>query len=312
MSEELDDLNRLFTSKNVEDVIKFYDHFDTAEQLIEWMKNRPTAQMKIYEVEGDKDIVVVIPTANHEGELAKNCANNIFKGQQIVFVESSGPFFNYARSCNYGLKYALKYNPKWIILSNDDVVSADNFNKLADELQKSKANDVIYVANLERWGNLLLVKRSNLFSMCEKFIGGHKDYVKVLNKFSINYQMFTDSTYKKDIKSIIRTFIINFLNKSILKIRFSGDFIVFSNFSIYKLLNNFNRLFDENFINCCEDNDLFIRFRMLNIKIFTLHYNIKLQISGTLGKGKANSLRGLASMTLFDKKIKNDYNSFLS
>ena len=82
MSEELDELNRLFTSKNVEDVIKFYDHFDTAEQLIEWMKNRPSAPMKIYEVEGEKDIVVVIPTANHEGELAKNCANNIFKGQQ--------------------------------------------------------------------------------------------------------------------------------------------------------------------------------------------------------------------------------------
>ena len=47
MPEELDELNKLFTSKNAEDVIKFYDHFDNAEQLIQWMKNRPSAPMKI-------------------------------------------------------------------------------------------------------------------------------------------------------------------------------------------------------------------------------------------------------------------------
>ncbi len=311
MIEELDELNRLFTSKNVEDVIKFYDHFDTAEQLIEWMKNRPSAPMKIYEVEGEKDIVVVIPTANHEGNFAKNCANNIFKGQQIVFVESNGPFFNYARSCNYGLKYALKYNPKWIVLSNDDVISADSFNKLANELQKSNYNEVVYIANLERWGRLLLVKRSNLFNRYEKFMG-YKDYVSIIDKFNINYQMFTDNTYRKHIKSIIRTLIINFFNKHVLKNRFSGDFIVFSNFSINKILNNYNKIFDERFINCCEDNDLFIRISMLKITISALNYDIKLQVSGTLGKGKAKSLRGIASMALFDKKIKSDYNSLLS
>ena len=134
MPEELDELNRLFTSKNVDDVIKFYDHFDTPEQLIEWMKNRPGAPMKIYEVEGDKDIVIVIPTANHEGEFAKNCANNIFKGQQIVFVESNGPFFNYARSCNYGLKYALRYKPSWVVISNDDITKIDPMSLLKNKL----------------------------------------------------------------------------------------------------------------------------------------------------------------------------------
>jgi hypothetical protein len=310
MPEELDELNRLFTSKNAEDVIKFYDHFDTAEQLIEWMKNRPSAPMKIYEVEGEKDIVVVIPTANHEGNFAKNCANNIFKGQQIVFVESNGPFFNYARSCNYGLEYALKYNPKWIVLSNDDVISADSFNKLANELQKSNYNEVVYIANLERWGRLLLVKRSNLFNRYEKFMG-YKDYVSIIDKFNINYQMFTDNTYKKPIKSFIRTFIINFFNKRVLRSRFSGDFIIFSNFSINNILSNYNKIFDETFINCCEDNDLFIRISMLKITISALNYDIRLQVSGTLGKGKAKSLRGIVSMALFDRKIKNNYNSLL-
>ncbi|EEZ92958.1 MAG: hypothetical protein BJBARM4_0338, partial [Candidatus Parvarchaeum acidiphilum ARMAN-4] len=29
---------------------------------------------------------LIIFTWGHEGELAKNCANNIFKGQQIIFV----------------------------------------------------------------------------------------------------------------------------------------------------------------------------------------------------------------------------------
>ena len=145
MPEELDELNRLFTSKNPEDVIRFYDHFDTAEQLIEWMENRPSAPMKIFEIEGDKDIVVVIPTADHNGELAKNCADKIFKGQQIIFVESNGPFFNYSRSSNFGIKYSLKYGPEWIVLSNDDVDSSDDMNKLKLELSKIDKDDTSLV-----------------------------------------------------------------------------------------------------------------------------------------------------------------------
>jgi hypothetical protein len=135
--------------------------------------------------------------------------------------------------------------------------------------------------------------------------------VRYIQLFEVKYHLFTDNTYKKPIKSFIRTFIINFLNKHVLKNLFSGDFIVFSNFSINNILSNYNKIFDKTFINCCEDNDLFIRILMLKITISALNYDIKLQVSGTLGKGKAKSLREIASMALFDKKIKNDYNSLL-
>ena len=149
MPEELDELNRLFTSKNVDDVIKFYDHFDKPEQLIDWMKNRPSAPMKIYEVEGEKDLVVIIPTNNHNGQFAKNC-KDVFKGLQVVFVESNGPFFNYARSCNYGFKYALKYKPKWIILSGHDVSNIEDISNLKYNLLKSTEYDLL-ILNPKFW-----------------------------------------------------------------------------------------------------------------------------------------------------------------
>ena len=123
---EIDEkLNNLFISKNLEDIIKFYSYFKTAEELIVWSKRRPHGRAKIYEVSGDKEIIVVIPTADYNGEYAKNCRENIFNGLQMAFVDSGekgDPYFNYSRNCNIGIEHALKYNPKWIILSNDDVL----------------------------------------------------------------------------------------------------------------------------------------------------------------------------------------------
>ena len=188
MPEELDELNRLFTSNSVEDVIKFYDHFENAEQLIEWMKNRPSAPMKIYEVEGEKDIVIVIPTANHEGELAKNCANNIFKGQQIVFVESNGPFFNYARSCNYGLKYALKYNPKWIVLSNDDIQEIGSLESFSQKLIDQTSDVISPIPNYHGHFYQSFVTKPTIFYKVMYLLNGRKWWLQLFSKFNIKYR----------------------------------------------------------------------------------------------------------------------------
>ena len=113
------ELNDLYTSKSVNDILRFYDYFHSSKQLIEWMKNRESGRAKIYEVKGKNDIIIVIPTTDHNGKFAQNCSKNIFKGMHIIFVESSGltdKYFNYARNVNKGLKYALKYKPKWVIL----------------------------------------------------------------------------------------------------------------------------------------------------------------------------------------------------
>lgn len=162
-------LNSLYNSKNVEDLIKFYNNFSTREELIAWSKNRPKGRANIYTVNGKKDIVIVIPTIDRQSKCAKNCANSIFKGQQIVFVESGkdDPYFNYARNCNIGLKYALKYNPKWIVLSNDDMRKVDDFKILTKFISRLKS-DVD-----------LIVSKNTLFKI---------DRIKQLRKLFFTYE----------------------------------------------------------------------------------------------------------------------------
>ena len=129
--------NSFFMSNDPKKILEFYDHFKNREELIRWMKERPHGATYIHEVEGDKDIVVVIPTSDFNGKFAKTCRNEIFKGLHMIFVESGGIgdfYFNYAHNCNAGIKKALEYNPKWIILSNDDIEKIHPIELLIKEL----------------------------------------------------------------------------------------------------------------------------------------------------------------------------------
>ncbi|MEM3593018.1 MAG: hypothetical protein QXW67_03960, partial [Candidatus Micrarchaeia archaeon] len=87
---------------------------------------------------GNKDIIVVIPTADFNGRYAKACRDEIFKGLHMIFVESGGKgdfYFNFAHNCNVGIKKALEYSPKWIILSNDDMHKIDDISVLVEQLK---------------------------------------------------------------------------------------------------------------------------------------------------------------------------------
>lgn len=281
----LDELNKLFTSKNVEDVIKFYDHFDTAEQLIEWMKNRPSAPMKIYEVEGDKDIVVVIPTANHEGELAKNCANNIFKGQQIIFVESNGPFFNYARSCNYGLKYALKYNPKWVVLSNDDMYKIDEFSVLKNNLLEINDAAVVFVTATTYHSHDITIYKQRLLLLLYRHINRYN---------SIGLKLFK----KYNIKLLVRHAVRRIFMNPVYTFKLTGDFQIFS----YNLVKN-TEIFDQNFINSMEDVDFSYKLSKEKIKSTTIDFRIGDYIGKSLGSGIERTIRNISNLAYFNKKL---------
>jgi hypothetical protein len=139
--------NDEFTSNRREDVLRFYEHFRSQNELITWMRNRPSGRAVITEVEGRKDLIVVIPTADIQGPMATRCRAEIFKGQHIIFVESGriDPFFNYARNVNTGVRRALEHNPKWIIVSNDDMVQRDSIEVLIDSLAGlDDGVDVVY------------------------------------------------------------------------------------------------------------------------------------------------------------------------
>ena len=123
-----------YGSNRYEDAIKFFEYFESSGDLINWMRERTKAEPNIYIVNGSKDVVVVVPTANYNSALAVYCRNNLFNGLQIIFVESNGKYFNYSHSVNKGIEVALTFNPKWVIISNDDMQMIDPPSVLLKEL----------------------------------------------------------------------------------------------------------------------------------------------------------------------------------
>ena len=116
--------NNYFIVDDPNKIIEFYNEFDNREQLINWMRERPKGSSNIHEIEGESDIVVAITTADFDGKYAIDCRESIFKGLHIIFVESGGRedfYFNYVHNCNVGIRKAMEYNPKWVVVSNDDV-----------------------------------------------------------------------------------------------------------------------------------------------------------------------------------------------
>ena len=165
------EIERRFSSNSLQDIISIYAEA-TKEDIIKWMKNRKSAEIKVHEIEGDTEVVVVIPTANVRSELAKKVAK-LYEGLHIIFVESSGQYFNYARSVNYGVKHSLSLSPKWVVISNDDVTFVEDVKKLKDELSTVSSNTELVMASRSTYHTypVVLVKPKDYFIQGMKFVG---------------------------------------------------------------------------------------------------------------------------------------------
>ncbi len=141
----MDALNQLFNSNDPKEVFQFYSHFPSRESLIDWMQRRPVSEPIIREVAGESDLVIVIPTADYNGVMAKRCREEVFSGQQLVFLESKespDPFFNFGRFVNLGFARALDYQPHWIAYSGDDVSKVDDIATLKQALSKLNRSEI--------------------------------------------------------------------------------------------------------------------------------------------------------------------------
>ncbi|MEM0133941.1 MAG: hypothetical protein QXU18_01755 [Thermoplasmatales archaeon] len=294
--------DRLFTSENPNDILKLYDTFSNRDELIQWMKERPKGRAEIIEVEGDKEIIVVITTADFNGKYAKECRENIFKGLHIIFVESGyprDPYFNYAHNCNIGIKKAMEYNPKWIVLSNDDMKKVDDTKTLKSQLVKIdfKKSCIVYLeppgkyysywARIGRPSSIRYIiyqlnKYLRLKVKIEKRLG------QILGlKFLI---LGTDFPYR-----LLFGPEDTFRNVGAVAI-FSGKFAEENNGSI----------FDETYINGIEDVDFSLRAANSKVELFTINYRIGTYIGATLGGFTSNrTLREIANLAYFNYKISN-------
>jgi hypothetical protein len=311
----MDYLNNLFTSKDPEDILRFYDYFENRDQLIKWMMERPKGNYRIVEFNKDEnDIIVVIPTIDVNGKFAKTCREEIFKGLHIIFVESGGfkdYYFNFAHCVNLGIKKAMEYNPKWIIYSGDDMYKIDDVEILKNELSKIDYKDYkvvfakesnyhtipCYIYKFNYFFDVLLLLYKKYFYQLKirKF--------KSIKDFNLKYWV----RYNKNNKS---KKILELINKLLYtKIKNTDfiqmvDFVIFSS-NLFKKFENF--YFDETFINAAEETDFSFKIKINKIKYKIINYQIGDFMGSSLGKGKLRAMRNAIGNVYFSYKFEKFY-----
>ncbi|AWR93969.1 hypothetical protein [Acidianus brierleyi] len=317
MQSKLVDIEDFYYSDNPYDVLKFYTKFNSAEELVKWMKTRPRAPISFHEIEGDTDVIVVIPTADVNNKYAKGDLE-MYNGLHIIFCESSGKYFNYATSVNTCVKEAMKYNPEWIIFSNDDVYKIDEPSVLKKELGKFDYKDpntilpvgknykfvkseirVLKPTIIKGYRNCLL---GGLSLLKGKFSGRYpKNFDISLIWFLARAQIYYNSLLRKfnlpflDLR-VASTDTISYKARYLME-RALGEYI--NNFYIKKFgdfggfsrgyLNKFGtNIFDETFINGVENYDLSLQLLWKKIPVNIINYRKGSYKGRSLGLGLNN------------------------
>ena len=302
----MDYRNNYFTSDNPDKIIEFYNGFENREQIIRWMEERPKGVSNVLEVDGNKDIIVVIPTVDFDGKFAKECRESIYKGLHIIFVESGIDFyFNYAHNCNVGIRKAMAYNPKWVVVSNDDITSPSKSEDLIYELSKINNRLVNVVLNKES------KQSATKYSVCKftilgKFIYFNVKYLRLIEIVNEIQRIFLNSI-KFNRKLGNKYFIIvsgkSFFNLFIKRIYSYYNFEAFGIFSGEYIKNN-QRFFDETYINAHEDQDVSIILNKDPSKIaWITNYRFEGMGGVNLGTNLQRGLRTVASDCYLNYKL---------
>jgi hypothetical protein len=297
--------NNYFASDDPKKIMEFYDSFENEEQLIQWMKERPKGVANIHEVEGDSKIIVVIPTADFNGKYAKECKEKIFKGFHIIFVESGEVpdlYFNYAHNCNLGILAAMRYNPKWIVISNDDKISYDDQSKLASELIKVNMDRPLVVIPSNNEISRILT-HNVLGSMLTTLFKSNDKTFKKESEFGVIYKLYVEEN------DLLRRLVSKVFFRQVLKMTLPGSFFIMN---LQVCAKFYPEIFDETYINGMEDIDLFLRFYENNEKIATIDYTIHDVIGGSFGKSIVRyRYFGIANRVYFNFKNKDILSTFV-
>jgi hypothetical protein len=286
------------------------------------MKERPKGNYRIVEFNKESnDIILVIPTMDVNGKYALTCRNEIFKGLHIIFVESgyNNYYFNYAHNCNEGIKKALEYNPKWIIVSNDDMYKIDDVNVLVNELYSLDENKVKYVFtnNSDLFyhssksyvfeenflHNILFIIYKLLFETSSLHI--HFVSRKVDKKFNNRWHFGGGITSPSFIKRILKKISLSLENRHVIYFINPGTFLILSGKWCYRIRGN---VFNENYINGMEDVHLGLQISKNEFDVEYINYSIGDLLKSSLGNNWCRSLRDLANYTYFNSQIENNIN----
>jgi len=162
--------NNIFTSSDLNRIIEFYDGFKNRDQLIEWMNESPKGGSYIHEVEGYKDIIAAVPTADFNGNYAVNFRKKILKSLHMAFVESGGRgslYFNYAQNYNVGIKRTMESNPKLVVVSKVNVYKVDIADVKKNKISKIDSKNIMMISSCHSpcrsYWKVIGIKRGKIF-----------------------------------------------------------------------------------------------------------------------------------------------------
>ncbi len=301
--------NQLFTSDDPEKILEFYNGFENRDQLIRWMKERPKGVHTIYEVDGDNDIIVVIPTADFNGKYALECRNNIFKGLHMIFVESGGRddfYFNIAHNVNIGVKRAMEYNPKWIVFSGDDMYKKDDIGTLVNKLSALNPEELKTVFTKEATYHSLKVSTG-----IERRFIGRLGYLYSIKNRQLNRDLVIRKVRKRFHAKWLPQATGNKLFSMIL-LKNRHFYILNAAFSI--LSGNWCRkvggdIYNECYVNGCEDIEQSIVLTRDISDYSFIDFKIGDLIGSTFGNGEKRHFRDICNQVYFDSRIENILNT---
>ena len=213
----------------------------------------------------------------------------------------------------------MEYNPKWVVYSGDDMYKIDDAEVITKQLEtiNNKQVDVIY--SIPSYGyhstpvKFIFPNRAGMFIYTHRIFKDQSSYVASLVKELKLNLIFTpiDTSNRDSPKVTIKEWIkINILTKFLFhhtRIRFIqlGAFgIISRNF----VLKTGGDVFDENFINSCEDMELSYRILKEERPNAKIRYNIKPMVGTTLGNNANRDLRGIAGRFYLYSIISRDLN----
>lgn len=308
------DKEELYEKLSTKNFLDFYNSFRSVKDLIEFITSRKRPEVRIFKLESkvDTEITAVIPIKSIESQNVKTLTKKL-DGFNIIYVESSGPFFNFSYSMNVGIREAILLNTKYIMLSNDDIFPIESAEKLQRSvMQNGIAKDVLIPSIMN--GLSFLSPKQKIFNqswLIKRIVSNN--ILSHLNPSQISKlsRLYLGKIKMYNLPEILKYIIIRendpLFDKNYLKLISHGMNLAITKFTIPLVeINNIqpisiirsdllkNEMFDEAFISGGEDTDFSVR---LSIKGARVGY-LKERFQNIGGYSMGNSIDRILKNTI--------------
>lgn len=295
----------LFNSQSESDLRALWRSFSTVEEMESWIQSRPHSPIDVREsIVGSPEIVVVIPTADHEGRYASIHRRNMLPYVGVITVQSNGPGFSFARSVNEGIRRAMETDAEWIGIINDDTIFYHTTPAWSRQVEKNLTEwctmrEYVFArgASPPYWSFVNIDPDALLYRtflrMRPQTQGFYRTFIESCARFglpalkgnshSLHLAQLYLRRFRVDAPRFLHTQPVVFMKRDVIR----------------------DPLLDERFVNGNEDSDLSVSLASRGYQGQILRCSVTTQFSPSLGNGTLRWLRyGLPSALSFANKYR--------